>query len=121
MAAYAYDDYRVTFLPRVDGGYDVTAVDARGVTWRGEFRVPLSDAQLAGAVQGVVAHARGGATRDIGGEPRPAPDAEGVGAALAAALLTGPVGEGYAAARTAARGTATGSASRSRWPPRRPC
>ena len=43
----------------------------RGVTWRGEFRVPLSDAQLAGAVQGAVAHARGGATRDIGGEPRP--------------------------------------------------
>ena len=80
----------------------MTAVDATGVTWRGRFRVPLSDAQLAGAVQGAVAHARGGATRDIGGEPRPAPDAEGVGAALAEALLTGPVGEGYAAARTAA-------------------
>ena len=78
------------------------------MTWRGEFRVPLSDAELAGAVQGVVAHARGAATRDIGGEPRPAPDAEGVGAALAAALLTGPVGEGYAAARTAASRTGNG-------------
>ena len=108
MAAYAYDDFRVTFLPRPDDGYDVTAVDARGVSWRGEFRVPLSDAQLAGAVHGAVAHARSGDTRDIGGDPRPAPDAEGVGATLAAALLSGPVGEGYAAARAEASRTGHG-------------
>ena len=108
MAAYAYDDYRVTFVPRPDEGYDVTAVDATGVTWRGEFRVPLSDADLAGAVHGAIAHARGVATRDIGGAPPPAPNAEGVGAALADALLTGPIGEGYAAARAAASRTGHG-------------
>ena len=108
MAAYAYDDYRVTFVPRPDEGYDVTAVDATGVTWRGEFRVPLSDADLAGAVRGAIAHARGAATRDIGGAPRAAPDAETVGAALADALLTGPIGEGYAAARAAASRTGHG-------------
>src|SRR5215217_573824 len=104
MATYAYDDYRVTFSPRADGAYDVVAVDAAGVSRSGTFAVPLSDDQLAGAVRGAVAHARGAdkARRDIGGEPAPQLDAEHVGAALATALLTGPVGEGYTAATAAA-------------------
>ena len=109
MATYVYDDFRVTLTPRSDGTYDVRAVDDTGVETVGTFRLPLTDDDLAGAVRGAVEHARGGdTTRDIGGAGPPALDAEHVGAALADALLTGPVGAAYDRARAAAASAGRG-------------
>lgn len=105
MATYAYDDYRVTFVPRADGGYDVHAVDVDGTVSTGTFDSPLSADDLAGAARGALAHARGtDVTRDVGlaDDPAPVVNAEQVGAALATALLAGSVGDGYDAARAAA-------------------
>jgi hypothetical protein len=98
MATYVYDDFRITFTPRPDGAFDVRALDATGTETTGEFRVPLSAADLERAILDV---ARGGAgpTRDVGvGEPRTV-DPEHLGAALADALLSGPVGAAYDRAR----------------------
>ena len=46
MATYVYDDFRITFTPRPDGAFDVRALDATGTETTGEFRVPLSAADL---------------------------------------------------------------------------
>ncbi|MET0459910.1 MAG: CHAT domain-containing protein [Ilumatobacteraceae bacterium] len=98
MASYVYDDFRVTLTPRDDGTYDVHAHGPDGVDHTGIFVVPFADAEMERAVLGV---ARGPvrSTRDVGGGEPPELDAERLGGALAAALLTAAVAEGYDEAR----------------------
>jgi peptidoglycan hydrolase-like protein with peptidoglycan-binding domain len=105
MATYVYEDFRVTFTPRVDDSYDVRAVDAAGSTATGVFSVPMSTEDLE---QTVLRLAQNGTTRraapvavvrDVGGSgERPIIDAERLGGSLAQALLSGDVGTSYKAA-----------------------
>jgi peptidoglycan hydrolase-like protein with peptidoglycan-binding domain len=130
MATYVYDDFRVTFTPRAEGGFTVRAVDPDGGDVSGVFVLPLSDHELERAVLDVakaravrrtrratvdpplaVVTAAGTppvatVTRDVGGDGPPAMDAESLGSTLADALLTGDVGDAYRAATN--RATAKG-------------
>lgn len=103
MATYVYEDFRVTFTPRADETYDVRAVDASGHLAMGVFAVPLSAEDLEQTVLRLAEHgttrratATLGPSRDIGGvDDRPMVDAERLGGSLAAALLSGDVGDAY--------------------------
>src|SRR5215218_5315783 len=102
MATYVYEDFRVTFTPRADTGYDVRAIDATGRSVDGTFTVPLTDDDLEQTVLRLAqsttrrATAALGATRDVGEvRDRPTVDAERLGGSLAAALLAGDVGAAY--------------------------
>lgn len=104
-AAYAYDDFRVTFTPRNDGSYDARAQDAAGATVEATFTVPLDDDTLQRAILGVArSNSRKAGTRDVGTEiaDELPIDATALGSALGAALLDGPIGAGYEAARRTA-------------------
>ncbi len=116
MATYVYDDFRVTFTPRAEGGFSVRAVDAEGTEAAGVFELPLTEAELERAVLDV-ASARavrrtrratpetvpvgpppdsdGTITRDVGGDGPPKTDAEHLGGTLAGALLGGDIGVAY--------------------------
>ena len=124
MAAYAYDDYRVTFTPRRRRAYDVRAVDAAGASLAGAFRVPFSDDELAGAVagRGRPRSRRHDRVTSAAAERRRRSDAERLGAALAAALLAGPIGDGLRGRPAPPRRrSGAGCGSRCRSPPRRRC
>jgi CHAT domain-containing protein len=103
VAAYVYDDFRVTFAPRTDGTFAVRAVDSTDAVTTGSFAVPLSDEELRRAVHNLsrTADTRKAApeTRDVGLSPAPALDAEHLGGALADALFAGSIGPSYDAAR----------------------
>lgn len=121
MSAYSYDDFRVAFTPRAEGGFEVRARDDEGAITTGTFSVPLSETELE---RSVLQFARGrspGATRratvtasadtasagaavsrDVGGEQPPTMDAERLGEALADALLGGDIGAAYEHARSRA-------------------
>ncbi len=102
MASYVYDDYRLTLVARADGGYDALGRGVDGVAHHGTFRMPLQGGELEQAVLAVAGHAARGpsaVSRDVGGAAPPDIDAEELGGALAAALLTGDIAVGYDAAR----------------------
>jgi peptidoglycan hydrolase-like protein with peptidoglycan-binding domain len=131
MAAYVYDDFRVTFTPRAEGDYELRAVAADGSEVSAVFVLPLSEHELERAVLdvadsraarrtrratpdppvAVVATAGASSvatvTRDVGGEGPPTMDAEALGATLADALLCGEIGSAYVEAtnRAAAKGS----------------
>jgi hypothetical protein len=131
MAAYVYDDFRVTFTPRAEGGFAVRAVAADGAEVSAVFVLPLSEHELERAVLDVADSraarrtrrgtpgpplavvATAGApsvatvTRDVGGDGPPTMDAEALGATLADALLCGEIGSAYVEAtnRAAAKGS----------------
>jgi peptidoglycan hydrolase-like protein with peptidoglycan-binding domain len=131
MAAYVYDDFRVTFTPRAEGDFDLRAVAADGSEVSAVFVLPLSEHELERAVLdvadsraarrtrrgtpdpplAVVATAGASSvatvTRDVGGEGPPTMDAEALGATLADALLCGEIGSAYVEAtnRAAAKGS----------------
>jgi len=117
MATYAYDDFRVTFAPRAEGGFTVSARTADGEVREGTFEVPLSEADLE---RTVLRFARSRSrtraasstapprsdlddtapvSRDVGGDGPPTMDAEQLGDALADALLAAGVGDAYDEAR----------------------
>ncbi len=104
MATYVYEDFRVTFTPRVDDSYDVRAVDAAGQAASGVFSVPMSAEELEQTVlrlaqNGTTRRASVAVVRDVGGSgERPIIDAERLGGSLAQALLAGDVGTAYQAA-----------------------
>ncbi len=101
MPRYLYDEYRLTLTPRTDGGYDAIGHAPDGSVQRGTFHLPLTGGALEEAVVAVAAQsARSG--RDVGGDAPPVIDPEALGRALSSALLTGPLGAGYDAARAAA-------------------
>ena len=104
MATYVYEDFRVTFTPRMDESYDVRAMDAAGGTATGVFSVPMSAEELEQTVlllaqNGTTRRASQVVVRDVGGSgERPIIDAERLGGSLAQALLAGDVGSSYLAA-----------------------
>ena len=103
MADYEYDDFWVEFSPRAGKGYDVDARAPDGETARGEFELPFTDEQLEQAVHTLGSTRAATTTRDIGevtAERRLT--AEQLGGTLADALLSGPTGALYTAARSAA-------------------
>lgn len=111
MATYAYDDFRVTFTTRPDGGYDVHALSPDGADHTSTFTVPLPMAELQDAVVHM-ARSRSravhpGATREVAPADPASPDktetidAERLGAALADALFINGLGAAYDAARQA--------------------
>ncbi len=103
MADYEYDDFWVEFSPRAGKGYDVDARAPDGETARGEFELPFTDEQLEQAVRTLGSTRAAATTRDIGevtAERRLT--AEQLGGTLADALLSGPTGALYTAARSAA-------------------
>ena len=103
MASYVYDEFRLTLTPRTDGGYDAAGAGPDGVEHHGTFHLPFDGGELERRVVNVAQQtATRSATRDIGAADAPAMDAEQLGGALAAALLTGDVAVGYDAARRAA-------------------
>jgi peptidoglycan hydrolase-like protein with peptidoglycan-binding domain len=132
MAAYVYDDFRVTFTPRAEGDFELRAVAADGAEASAVFVLPLSENELERAVLdvadsraarrtrrgtpdpplAVVATAEASSTvatvtRDVGGDGPPVMDAEALGATLADALLCGEIGSAYLEAtnRAAAKGS----------------
>ena len=102
MATYEYDDFWVEFSPREGGGYDVAARAPNGRTAAGRFELPFTEEQLEQAVR-TIGYTRAAITRDIGEvttERRLT--AEQLGGQLARALLAGPTGDLYGAARSSA-------------------
>jgi hypothetical protein len=109
VAAYAYDDFRITLTARADGRYDLLAQMPRGREHRSVFDVPLTIEQLEGEISGLAGrHDRSassdGATREVSPAEELAAatnSAERLGLALARALFSDGVGEVFDAAREA--------------------
>ena len=116
MAAYAYDDFRITLTARADGRYDLLAQMPEGREQRSVFDVPLSIEQLEAAIAGFAGRHDRSATRDSATrEVEPAEalaaatnSAERLGLALARALFSDGVGEVFDAAREASEANRRG-------------
>jgi hypothetical protein len=100
VGRYTYDDVRVVFrAAQRSGTYRVTAIDlSAGTTVEGSFVSPLDGDDVMRGIAPRLATTREVAPADHVDVRSPAEVAEGIGARLAHALLTGPVGELYATA-----------------------